>query len=639
MENFSAVPRMSCFIAPLVVLFAGLLSGNAVAAWSTNPAVNNAISTAANYQSYPIIISDGSGGAIITWQDARSGTNDIYAQRINASGVVQWTADGVKISTNGSYNPTLISDGSGGAIITWQDSRSGASWDIYAQRINASGVAQWTADGVAISTAAEDQVNPTLTSDGSGGAIITWQDSRNFGPIPFTGPRIGSTDIYAQRINASGVVQWAADGIAISTAANHQSDPTLISDGSGGAIIIWQDFRSGTYKDIYVQRINASGVVQWLANGVPIFTDVSYQLNPTIISDGSGGAIITWWDLRGGSDIYAQRLDASGVVQWTANGVGISKAANDQFSPDITSDGSGGAIITWWDFRNGANWDIYAQRIGASGVVQWTADGVAISTASDDQSNPTITSDGSGGAIITWQDFRSGTNQDIYAQRINASGVVQWTANGVAISTAANYQFNQTIISDGSGGAIITWSDFRSGTNQDIYAQRIGANGAYASLPVVEFYNTNLDHYFITADANEAAGIDGGSAGPGWIRTGNSLKSGGSTSVCRFYGSQIPGPNSHFYTASASECEGLKQLQTNTLATQKRWNFESLDFVSTPPTDGICPSETVPVYRAYNNGFARGVDSNHRISSATAAIQEVVARGWIDEGIVMCAPI
>ncbi|BBJ24642.1 hypothetical protein [Candidatus Nitrotoga sp. AM1P] len=308
MESFSAVPRMSCFIAPLVVLFAGLLSGNAVAAWSTNPAVNNAVSTAANHQSYPIIISDGSGGAIITWQDARSGTNDIYAQRINASGVVQWTAD-----------------------------------------------------GVAISTAAEDQVNSTLTSDGSGGAIITWQDSRNFGPIPFTGPRIGSTDIYAQRINASGVVQWAADGIAISTAANHQSDPTLISDGSGGAIITWQDARSGT------------------------------------------------------NDIYAQRINASGVVQWTADGVGISKAANDQFSPDITSDGSGGAIITWWDFRSGANWDIYAQRIGASGVVQWAADGVAISTASDDQSNPTITSDGSGGAIITWQDFRSGTNQDIYA--------------------------------------------------------------------------------------------------------------------------------------------------------------------------------------------------------------------------------
>ena len=48
---------------------------------------------------------------------------------------------------------------------------------------------------------------------------------------------------------------------------------------------------------------------------------------------------------------------------------------------------------------------------------------------------------------------------------------------------------------------------------------------------------------------------------------------------------------------------------------------------------------TAPVYRAYNNGFARGVDSNHRFSIDVASIQEVVMRGWINEGVVMCAPI
>ena len=159
---------------------------------------------------------------------------------------------------------------------------------------------------------------------------------------------------------------------------------------------------------------------------------------------------------------------------------------------------------------------------------------------------------------------------------------------------------------------------------------------------VIEFYNTNLDNYFITADANEAAAIDNGSAGPGWIRTGYTFESGGSTSVCRFYGSQSPGPNSHFYTVDSAECQGLKAQQIPTgdprKLTEKSWNFESLDFVSTPPSNGTCPSGTVPVYRAYNNGFARGVDSNHRITSSLTAIQEVVARGWNNEGVVMCAP-
>jgi hypothetical protein len=156
------------------------------------------------------------------------------------------------------------------------------------------------------------------------------------------------------------------------------------------------------------------------------------------------------------------------------------------------------------------------------------------------------------------------------------------------------------------------------------------------SAAVVEFYNVNLDHYFITADSAEAANIDGGLEGFGWIRTGYSFIPGGTGPVCRFYGSQTPGPNSHFYTIDPAECASLKQLQATTPATQKRWNFESLDFWASPPTNGACPAGTVPAYRAYNNGQARGIDSNHRIINDLAAIQQVVARGWINEGVVMC---
>ena len=162
---------------------------------------------------------------------------------------------------------------------------------------------------------------------------------------------------------------------------------------------------------------------------------------------------------------------------------------------------------------------------------------------------------------------------------------------------------------------------------------------AVGAAPVIEFYNTTLDNYFITAEPIEVAAIDGGSAGPGWIRTGSTFDAGGSSPVCRFYGSISPGPNSHFYTVLPEECEALKQLQATTPSSQKRWNFESLDFVTgAPGAGGACPVGTIAVYRAYNDGFGRGVDSNHRITADPAAIQQVVNRGWRDEGVVMCAP-
>ncbi len=219
------------------------------------------------------------------------------------------------------------------------------------------------------------------------------------------------------------------------------------------------------------------------------------------------------------------------------------------------------------------------------------------------------------------------------------------SANFLSASKCASCSYLPLVFdTNKSGLASLVLLDFQSSVSTDSPSQTTAiylttfAPTMGAGAPVVEFYNTNLDNYFITADAGEATAIDSGSAGPGWTRTGNTFRSGGSTAVCRFYGSQSPGPNSHFYTVDPAECTSLKQLQAITPATEKRWNFESLDFDSTPPINGSCPSGTMAVYRAYNNGFTRGIDSNHRITRNITAIQQEVTRGWRNEGVVMCAP-
>ena len=62
--------------------------------WPSDPTVNVPISTAAYYDpAYPYdpqLVSDGGGGAIIMWMDWRSGNADIYAQRVNGGGTVLW---------------------------------------------------------------------------------------------------------------------------------------------------------------------------------------------------------------------------------------------------------------------------------------------------------------------------------------------------------------------------------------------------------------------------------------------------------------------------------------------------------------------------------------------------------------------
>jgi hypothetical protein len=56
-------------------------------------------------------------------------------------------------------------------------------------------------------------------------------------------------------VNAAGAVQWTTDGMALCTAAGDQGLPAIVSDGAGGAFVTWEDARSGNF-DIYAQRVH-----------------------------------------------------------------------------------------------------------------------------------------------------------------------------------------------------------------------------------------------------------------------------------------------------------------------------------------------------------------------------------------------
>jgi hypothetical protein len=361
----------------------------------------------------------------------------------------QWSVNGVPLCTavNRQSSPEIVTDGSGGAFVAWVDTRDNPStYHIYAQHVLASGAVDpaWTAangnaNGTPLCTAVGGGNYPTIVTDGSGGAIVTWTNYLGAG-------------IYAQHLLASGIVDsvWTAangnaGGTPLCTASGKQYAPTIVTDGAHGAIVTWTDLRVifPNAEDIYAQHVLASGAVDpaWTADGTPLCTAVAGQSYPTIVTDGVGGAIVTWQDERSYSTTssilpYAQHVLASGGVDpaWPADGRGLTTVRGG-YAPTIVTDAAGGAIVTWAD-----NYDIYAQHVLASGAVDpaWSVDGRVLCTAVGRASVPTIATDMAGGAIVTWQDDRTGTvnGDDIYAQRIYANGGVSAVAAG-----APSYSF------------------------------------------------------------------------------------------------------------------------------------------------------------------------------------------------------
>ena len=114
-------------------------------------------------------------------------------------------------------------------------------------------------------------------------------------------------------------------------------------------------------------------------------------------------------------------------------------APGNQFFPMVIADGAGGTIVAWQDLRNAGDNDVYAQRYSAAGVPQWTANGVLICGTFGEQDTPVLVADGTGGAVVVWKDRRTFANYDVYAQRVNASGAIQWAVNGVALCVRNNF--------------------------------------------------------------------------------------------------------------------------------------------------------------------------------------------------------
>ncbi len=432
---------------------------------------NKSVCSALYDQMPPVSVPDGGGGTIVAWSDFRSGDLDIYAQKLDVSGNPAWALDGVPIckQVGNQMNPRVLADGSGGAFVVWEDYRvSPTDGNIYIQRISPQGVVLWGAGGSPVCTATGNQRGPVISPNGLGGVLIAWTDER---------AGAATADIYAQRFTAAGLAQWTADGVAMCTAAGLQQDPTVVTDTQGGAICAWRDSR-GVDQDIYAQRVNEQGVAQWTANGVAVCTSVNNQDTPIAIPDGSGGVIVAWNDARGADqDVYAQRLNSAGTPLWLANGVAACATTGNQSRPRLCTDGSGGAIVVWEDSR-GANVDIYAQRLGgATGAAQWMANGVPVCTAATDQLTPAIVVDPVGGAIVSWTDSRNSTGSDIYAQHLNLDGTVLWTANGVRLCDAGGNQDRPDVAADGNGGANVSWRDYRNGSYSDLYSQRIDATG------------------------------------------------------------------------------------------------------------------------------------------------------------------
>lgn len=385
----------------------------------------------------------------------------------------QWNTDvslntPVVVTSNDQQDFKATERTAGGLAAVWVDYRNDpANGAIYIQALDSGGMPMWTANGIEICGTAGIHHSVPDIEPDNSGGYF----------IVWQDWRSGNKDIYAQRVNAAGNLLWTSCGLPVANGTNPQQSPVLVSDGASGLFIIFQDSSAGNW-DIKAQYLDGNGAMQWATGGVSVCGSIGDQINPKAARDGAGGFFAVWQDDRTGSgyDIYAQRMNNSGAAIWAMNGVSVCNLPQTQNNPKIKNDGATGCYIAWPDKRTGTDYDVFAQKLDASGTASWASNGVNVCSATGNQTAIDLARTFDNGIGISWKDGRNGTDNDVYTQKLDATGIAQWTANGVALSNASAEQINPDIQTDGSGGLVVCWQDSSVGS-WNVFAQRVNSGG------------------------------------------------------------------------------------------------------------------------------------------------------------------
>ena len=391
-------------------------------------------------------------------------------------------------------------------------------------------VEYWDSGGVGVCTEDSLQTQQVVLSDGEGMTFVAWLDRRRDTEDDITG------DLYVQKIGSDGESLWENNGLLVCDSESIDETGHLsfewpcrmVSDGTGGVIVLWTDYRTENYSTAYAQRITSSGYIEWTDNGVEIWpldlTSLRDIQSSDVVSDGSGGALIVG---RQGGDkqLYLQRIDTRGRLKLSDALAFAYSVSYDEGMFDVISDLAGGVYVTYeTEFQ-----DIFLTRLDSKGDYVWGPGSYSVIVCNADyrQCRPSLIADGSGGVIVGWLDYRLYDPEDpnsevaVFAQRIDSQGTSIWNTNGIQVSPS--YRPADSIkdkepfmASCANGASLYAWSEGNhlGTTTTKICVQRVDGDGNVAAgswsdypdgLPVAQEPLSKPYRPTLASDGNQGA--------------------------------------------------------------------------------------------------------------------------------------
>lgn len=266
-----------------------------------------------------------------------AGNSDVFLIKINTSGTLVWakqfggtSADiGRAITVDTSGNVYVAGTFTGSVAFDSTSLTSSGGSDIFVVKTDSNGAVLWASQY----GGSQADIAHGITVDTAGDIYITGQFAGNpvFGTETLTAT--GAIDSFVVKINASGTVIWTQQfegvnstdyNISENITADTLGNVYVTGELSGGAAFGSVTLTSSGTADIFVAKINNTGVILWAKQfggtdsevGYDIVTDAENDIYVTGYFNG-----ISYFDSviltsNGGNDIFVTKINSAGAVLW-----------------------------------------------------------------------------------------------------------------------------------------------------------------------------------------------------------------------------------------------------------------------------------------------------------------------------------
>jgi len=297
------------------------------------------------------------GGFVVVWTSTSGDGSDrgIFGRQFDANGVGTQEFRVNSYTTERQQRPAVSADADGNFIVVWQSrGQDGAGYGIYAQRYNASGLAQGTEFRVNASTTGP-QENASVSADPDGDFVVAWNSNDG----------VTEYQVLAQRFNNAGTPLGGELQVTTPMGTTDNGYPSVASDAAGNFVVTWTSFYyGGSSTGIFARRYDAAGDPRGSAFRVNTYTTYA-QKTQAVTSDPSGNFVVVWeseYQDAGTSGVFAQRFDTLGAPAGDEFRVNTYTPDN-QGLASVVADGAGNFVVAWTSYdQDGSSYGVFAQR-------------------------------------------------------------------------------------------------------------------------------------------------------------------------------------------------------------------------------------------------------------------------------------